>query len=165
MKKTIKIVGGILILAIIICGIVFAVNNKEQSEEGKESSKEHTFNSNNEIKTALTLKDEIQNNTIWCGTFQLIWNDLKNDLAKQDITFTPQKQIVKNLNEETFTTKDISEQYYYKKVGTPSIQLKEEIEKAIKEKFNETSDILDQFDWDKKSKEDYFLYVKKRISI
>ena len=105
MKKTIKIVGGILILAIIICGIVFAVNNKEQSEEGKESSKEHTFNSNNEIKTALTLKDEIQNNTIWCGTFQLIWNDLKNDLAKQDITFTPQKQIVKNLNEEmTFGT-------------------------------------------------------------
>ena len=130
MKKTIKIVGGILILAIIICGIVFAVNNKEQSEEGKESSKEHTFNSNNEIKTALTLKDEIQNNTIWCGTFQLIWNDLKNDLAKQDITFTPQKQIVKNLNEETFTTKDISEQYYYKKVGTPSVQLKEEIEKS-----------------------------------
>ena len=152
MKKAIKIVGGILILAIIICGIVFVVNNKKQSEEGKESPKEHSFNSNNEIKTALTLKDEIQNNTIWCGTFQLIWNDLKNDLAKQDITFTPQKQIVKNLNEETFTTKDISEQYYYKKVGTPSIQLKKEIEKAIKEKFNETSDILDEFDWDKKSK-------------
>lgn len=159
MKKAIKIVGGILILAIIICGIVFAVNNKKQSEEGKKSQKELSFNSNNEIKTALTLKDEIQNNTIWCGTFQLIWNDLKNDLAKQDITFTPQKQIVKNLNEETFKTKDISEQYYYKKVGTPSIQLKEEIEKAIKEKFNEKSEILDGFDWNKKSKEDYFLYV------
>ena len=159
MKKAIKIVGGILILAIIICGIVFAVNNKKQSEEGKKSQKEHSFNSNNEIKTALTLKDEIQNNTIWCGTFQLIWNDLKNDLAKQDITFTPQKQIVKNLNEETFTTKDISEQYYYKKVETPSIQLKKEIEKAIKEKFNEKSEILDGFDWNKKSKEDYFLYV------
>ena len=57
MKKNIKIVGVILILAIIICGIVFAVNNKKQSEEGKEGSKEHTFNSNNEIKTALTLKE------------------------------------------------------------------------------------------------------------
>lgn len=39
MKKAIKIVGGILILAIIICGIVFAVNNKKQSEEGKKKSK------------------------------------------------------------------------------------------------------------------------------
>ena len=70
MKKAIKIVGGILILAIIICGIVFAVNNKKQSEEGKKSQKEHSFNSNNEIKTALTLKDEIQNNTIWYRKFR-----------------------------------------------------------------------------------------------
>ena len=37
------------------------------------------------LTTVLTLEDEIQNDSIWCGTFQLIWNDLKNDLAKQDI--------------------------------------------------------------------------------
>ena len=111
------------------------------------------------ITTALTLEDEITNDTIWCGTFQLIWNDLKNDLAKQDIVFTPQLEVVENLNKETFTTKDISEEYYYKKVGTPSLELKEEIEKAIKDKFNETSDILDDFEWENRDPKDHFLYA------
>lgn len=112
-----------------------------------------------DLSVALTLEDEIQNNTIWCGTFQLIWNDLKNDLAKQDIVFTPQLEVVENLNKETFTIDDISEESYYKKLGTPSLELKEEIENAIKEKFNETSNILDDFDWENVGPEDYFLYV------
>lgn len=111
------------------------------------------------ITTALTLEDEITTDTIWCGTFQLIWNDLKNDLAKQDIVFTPQLKVVENLNKETFTTKDISEAYYYKKIGTPSLALKNEIEKAIKDKFNETSDILDDFEWENRDPKDYFLYA------
>ena len=111
------------------------------------------------ITTALTLEDEITNDTIWCGTFQLIWNDLKNDLVKQDIVFTPQLEVVENLNKETFTTKDISEAYYYKKIGTPSLVLKKEIEKAIKDKFNETSDILDDFEWENRDPKNYFLYA------
>lgn len=110
-----------------------------------------------EITTTLTLEDEIQNDTIWCGSFQLIWNDLKNDLAKQDIVFTPQLKVVENLNKETFTINDLSDKYYYKKLGRPTIELKEEIEKAIKDKFNETSDILDGFDWSEES--GYFLYA------
>lgn len=89
----------------------------------------------------------------------MIWNDLKNDLAKQDIVFTPQLKVIENLNKETFKISDISDKYYYKKVGTPSIALKEEIEKAIKEKFNETSDILDDFDWENRDPKDYFLYA------
>ncbi len=40
----------------------------------------------------------------WCGTFNLIWNDLKNELAKKDIEFTPQLDVVRNLNKGTFNT-------------------------------------------------------------
>lgn len=113
----------------------------------------------NGITTVLSLEDEVQDDTIWCGTFQLIWNDLKNDLAKQDIVFNPQLKVIENLNKETFKTSDISDKYYYKKVGTPSLKLKEEIEKAIKDKFNETSDILDDFEWENRDSKDYFLYA------
>lgn len=127
-------------------------------EENKNSTNNDEVTSS-DISVALTLEDEIQNDTIWCGTFQLIWNDLKNDLAKQDIVFTPQLEVVENLNKETFTVDDISEESYYKKIGTPSLELKEEIENAIKEKFNETSNILDDFDWENARPEDYFLYV------
>ncbi len=126
-------------------------NNTIENLKNQENSED--------LSVALTLEDEIQNDTIWCGTFQLIWNDLKNDLAKQDIVFTPQLDVVNNLNKETFTTDDLSEEYYYKKLGTPSLELKEEIKNAIKEKFNETSDILDDFDWKNAKPEDYFLYV------
>lgn len=146
MKK--KVIIGILIVLAII--LLFPILMK--LKDGKLISTEG-------LTTALTLEDEIENDTIWCGTFQLIWNDLKNDLAKQDIVFEPQLKVVENLNKETFTTDDLSEEYFYKKVGTPSIKLKEEIEKAIKDKFNETSDILDDFEWKNRDPKDYFLYT------
>ena len=127
----------------------------------KKATNPHYSYNTEDVTTALTLEDEIDknNNTIWCGTFQLIWNDLKETIAKQDIVFTPQLQVVENLNKETFKAEDISEKYFYKKVGTPSLELKKEIEKAIKEKFNETSDILDDFQWENRDPKDYFLYA------
>lgn len=93
------------------------------------------------------------------GTFNLIWNDLKNDLAKQDIVFENQEEFVNNLNKGTFNTSYLSENSYYKKYGTPTPKLKEEIEKAIKEKFNEDSDILGDFEFEGNDPKDYFLYV------
>ena len=160
MKKLILIIVSIIIL--IVSG-VFAysqITKKTEIEEPKATSSSQTSLSSTEgITTVLTLDDEITDNTIWCGTFQLIWNDLKNDLAKQDIVFNPQLKVVENLNKETFTTKELSEASYYKKIGTPSLKLKEEIEKAIKDKFNETSDILDDFDWENRDPLDYFLYL------
>lgn len=152
--KKVFITLVIIVLVILITGGAYTILNKDG-----EIGEKKPYVSTEGITTALTLEDEIAEDTIWCGTFQLIWNDLKNDLAKQDIVFTPQLQVVENLNKETFTTNDLSEEYYYKKIGTPSIELKEEIEKAIKDKFNETSDILDDFDWENRDPKDYFLYV------
>lgn len=112
-----------------------------------------------QMDVVLSLEDQVTTDSIWCGTFNLIWNDLKNNLAKQDIVFTPQLEAVTNLNKGTFTTKDISAESFYKVYGNPSLKLKGEIEKAIKEKFNETSDILDDFNWEGASPKDYFLYA------
>jgi len=50
------------------------------------------------INVITSLEDDLQNNTIWCGTFNLIWNDLKNNLAKQGIKFSNQSKIIDNLN-------------------------------------------------------------------
>ena len=143
-----------------IDGIAIEILGKEiYNNTSKSDIKEkETFNTEG-VTTTLTLEDEIQDDTIWCGTFQLIWNDLKNELAKQDIIFEPQLEVVENLNKETFTTNDLTDKYYYKKIGTPSIELKNEIEREIKEKFNEKSDILDEFDWQNRDDRDYFLYA------
>lgn len=112
-----------------------------------------------------TLSDKISKDTSWCPTFQLIWNDFKNAIVKEDIKFDEKLDILDNLNKEEFTTKDISDNYYYKIYGRKNLELKSKIENAIKEKFNQKSDILDQFDWSSDaldSGEDvidrYFLY-------
>ncbi len=112
-----------------------------------------------------TLSDKISKDTSWCPTFQLIWNDFKNDIVKQDIKFEKKLDMLDNLNEEDFTKNDISDSYYYKIYGRKNLELKSKIENAIKEKFNQKSDILDQFDWSSDaldSGEDvidrYFLY-------
>lgn len=159
MKKILIIITSIVILIALGVFTYTKVIKDETGENPKPSSGATTMSSTEGITTVLTLDDEITDNTIWCGTFQLIWNDLKNDLAKQDIVFTPQLKVAENLNKETFTVRELSEKYYYKKIGTPTLKLKEEIEKAIKNKFNEKSDILDDFDWTNKTSEDYFLYV------
>ena len=183
MKK--KIIIICLVVLLILLG-TYAIKNTKQNEAnssekqknsqetiGNNSSTEESIKGNTEdntqssiqnntegINTVLTLEDEINNNSIWCGTFQLIWNDLKDQIAKQDIVFTPQLKVVENLNKETFKTSDISDKYYYKKIGTPTPELKKEIEKAIKDKFNEESKILNDFNWNSAASEDnYFLYA------
>lgn len=100
------------------------------------------------ITTVATLKDKLKDDSIWCATFQLIWNDMKNEVVKQDVVFSNQPEIVDNLNKESFTEDMISDEYYYKTYGSATVALRDEIKKAIKEKFNETSDILDSFSWD-----------------
>ena len=157
-KKVLIIIGIILLLILLIFGIWYAIDtNRTNSNEPTNPIASTTLTEGTDV--ILSLEDTITNNSVWCGTFNLIWNDLKNDLAKQDIVFSPQLEVVENLNKSTFTTDELSEDSYYKKYGTPSIELKEEIENAIKEKFNETSDILDDFNWNDTGSKDYFLYA------
>lgn len=159
-KKSILIIGSIIILIILGGFAYLQIIQKTKTEKPKTTlSGKTSLSSKKEITTVLTLEDEIQDDTIWCGTFQLIWNDLKNDLAKQDILFTPQLKAVENLNKETFNENDLSDKYFYKKIGTPSINLKNEIEQAIKDKFDEKSDILNDFEWENRDPKDYFLYA------
>lgn len=87
-------------------------------------------------------------NRIWVGTFQLVWNDLMNEIVKGPVVFEGKKsRLVEQLNTQSFTKNMISEDSYYTKFGETSPELRTTIENAIKEKFNETSDVLDSVDW------------------
>lgn len=150
----------VVLIIIFIIAVILLVSILIISRKGKNEVTNTRYNPE-DVTIALTLEDKIDksNNAMWCGTFQLIWNDLRNDLAKQDIVFTPQPEVVENLNKGTFNTSKISDKSYYKIYGKPTFELKKQIESAIKEKFNETSDILDSFNWDNSGENDYFLYA------
>lgn len=158
-RKIIKVlIAIIVILVIVLISTIIdksteiktledtvAVNNQVQTNN-QITSREEIKKSPNEIQVLPTTVDAIYDNSSWCGTFQLVWNDLLEELAlngkiENDI------EIVKNLNQKTFVEEDLSEEYYYKKFGLKTLKLKTEIENGIKKKFNEKSDILDTLDW------------------
>ncbi len=144
MKKKVKVIVGVIIIVLIIFiggVVIFKKNKKLKGTEG--------------VMVVPTMQDKIDADSSWCATFELVWNDMKNEVVKNDIVFEPQEEFAKNLNKEEFTKDMISDEYYYKKYGLKSLELKKEIEKGIKEKFNQTSDILDSFDWSEDALNDF----------
>ena len=142
MSKKIKILIICVILILLIVVGIIAVN--KANIFGKKATKLEMVDG---ITVVPTMNDTITTDSSWCGTFQLVWNDMKNEVVKKDIVFNPQLDMVKNLNKEDFNESMLSEDYYFKIYGLKTLELKEQIENGIKEKFNQTSDILDDFDW------------------
>ena len=108
-----------------------------------------------------SLEDKFSSSAVWCGTFNLIWNDLRDELVKGDIVWLeePMSDQVKNLNKGTFTTKELADSSYYKIYDHPTPALKTKIESSIWKKFKQKSDILDQFNFEGHGDDDWFLYT------
>ncbi len=107
-------------------------------------------NQNSELVLVPTMKTSTaQQNRAWVGTFQIVWNDFQNNIIKGPVRFVGDEKnpVVKELNKQRFKASMLSANSYYKTYGEISPELKLQIETAIKEKFDETSDILEKFDW------------------
>lgn len=87
-------------------------------------------------------------NRVWVGTFQLVWNKFSEAIIGGPVEFDDYNSpVAAALNKKEFTKDNLDSSAYYIKHGTVSPKLKQAIESGIKHKFNETSDILDAFDW------------------
>lgn len=104
------------------------------------------YAANIEILPTMSSKTNVQDR-VWVATFQIVWNDLMDKFVFGPVRFFEgNPQIVKELNAQEFTTDDISSKSYYKYSGKITKDTKKTIEKGIKKKFNEKSDILNQLD-------------------
>ena len=168
MGKKVKIlIFSIIVIVIVTLAIIIVKSYNIVTPYNIVSQKATQLPKEEGITVVPTMRDKITADSSWCGTFQLVWNDMKNNVVKQDIIFSPQEKMAENLNKEEFTQEMISDEYYFKTYGLKTLDLKEEIEKGIKEKFNQESDILDKFDWSENELDNpndsdikrYFFYV------
>ena len=105
-----------------------------------------SFAANVEILPTMQSKTNVQDR-VWVGTFQIVWNDFMDRIVHSIIKFPDGTPVMVNeLNKQDFTVDELSDKSYYRYVGKVQKNTKKIITKAIKKKFNEKSDILDQLD-------------------
>ena len=89
-RKKIIIIAAIIITIVTI--VVVCFNQVGVNFRGK-----ITLEKTNDTTVVPTMLDKLTADSTWCGTFQLIWNDMKNEVAKKDVVFTPQEIMAENL--------------------------------------------------------------------
>ena len=154
-----------VILVLIVIAIIFLIGkyNEQIAEKAKDIIENNIApalaQEEPNVNVVPTMKEKINGNTVWCGSIQLAWNDFKDNIVKQDIEFSPQLEMVNNLNTSEFTAEMISAEDYYIKSGVMTSALKQEIETGLKDKFDYTSDLLNQFNWEENNAIKYFAYA------
>lgn len=148
MNKVSKIFIIVLCVGIILSGVVYATIKISQNIKEKA-----------EMTPTYTSKiSSIDTNKVWVGTFNLVWNDFMNDVIGDKIEFEDgYSALADELNKQTFTVEQLNKNSYFKIHGKENLTLKNQIEQGIKQKFNETSSIIDKCDWEKG--EGYVLYA------
>lgn len=78
-------------------------------------------------------------NVIWCGTFQLVWNEVCG-LIGEDVHFVNEPAMVVDLNKKAFTSKDLDSASYVALAGFVRDGIQDKIHTTINQKFGKTAD-------------------------
>lgn len=120
MNKSLKTFIIVLFVGILLSGAVYATIKIIENVKGKA-----------QITPTFTSKiSTIDTNKVWVGTFNLVWNDFMNEVIKGKIEFVDgYSELANELNKQSFTAEELSEESYYKTYGKSSLKLKQQIEK------------------------------------
>ena len=149
MNKIKKILIIIALIIVSTTGIIYSVMKINGGAKGK-AKMVPSFSS------SISTMDE---NKVWCGTFNLVWNDFMNDVIGHKIEFEDgPSEMANELNEQKFTIDELDEKSYFKIHGIENLDLKNKIIQGIKNKFNEESTILERCDFNNEES-GYVLYA------
>ena len=148
MNKVLKICIIILCATFILSGVTYATIKIIENVKGKAK-----------ITPTYTSKlSSTDTNKVWCGTFNLVWNDFMNDVIGRKIEFEDgSSELADELNKQSFTANELNPNSYFKTHGVATFDLKSQIDNGIKQKFNEDSKVLDKVEWG--NSEAYVLYA------
>lgn len=140
MNKTLKILLILVSTTIILTGITYASVKIYEKIKGQATM---TPIFTGEI-------GDTDTNNIWISTFQLAWNEFKENVVGKNIEFEDESSKIANeLNKNIFTKEMLSENSYYISVEKTSPELREKLLKDINEKFGiKDNSILNEVNFD-----------------
>ena len=156
MNKFAKVIIAILCISVLLAGGVYATMKIIENFTGKA-----------EITPTYTSKlSTMDSNKVWCGTFNLVWNDFMNDVVKGKIEFKDgESELANELNKQSFKSDQLSENSYFKIHGQAMGEdLKNKIQNGIKQKLNEDSKIIDKIDWNDSNGYVLYAMLKKKFN-
>jgi hypothetical protein len=74
-------------------------------------------------------------NLMYCATFQIVWNQLVDEIIKSPITLDGDPPSAKSLNKRLFEKEEIAEECYLAMAGFGRDDITEKIKRGLKEKF------------------------------
>lgn len=156
MNKVSKVIIVILCISILLAGGVYASIKIMENFTGKASI----------TPTYISQLSTMDTNKVWCGTFNLVWNDFMNDVIGRKIEFEdgPSK-LADELNKQSFKADQLSENSYFKIYGQAmGDDLRNKIQNGIKQKFNEDSKLVDRIDWNDSNGYVLYAMLKKEFN-
>ncbi len=81
-------------------------------------------------------------NLLYCSTFQIAWNGLKNDIIKEDIRLVNEPPMVGFLNKGLSTKDHISDDAYVAMAGAGKVGIVDKLNMALREKFGDQAPVV-----------------------
>ena len=160
-KRGIKFIVILLLIVSFISGITYTVY-KYTSKEEKVSVEVTPNTSINENKDT---DDNILNNKLWIGTFNLVWNDFMDKEIGGPIKFVDgESKLADELNKQSFKEDQLNPDSLYKVMCPAITENKVKIEKDLLDKFNEKSEFLDRVLWDAPNNYIVYAMLKKEFN-
>lgn len=94
------------------------------------------------IKLVPSLQNEIEDNAAWCASFELAWQTFQNEYLENEFSYDENNKTIGYLVDECKREFNLDQKEYYVKSGKKTLDLRNEIMREIKRKFNTNSDIL-----------------------
>ena len=156
MSKVSKVIIIMLCISVLLAGGVYATMKIIKGFIGKaEITPTYT--------SGLSTMD---GNKVWCGTFNLVWNDFMNDVVKGNVEFRDgESELANELNKQSFKVDQLSDNSYFNIHGQAMGEdLKNKIQIGIKQKFNEDSNLIDRIDWNDSNGYVLYAMLKKEFN-
>ncbi len=74
-------------------------------------------------------------NVIWCSTFQLAWDKLRQDLIREPVQLVGAEPLANRLNQGTYPTGDVEAKSYYVATGFVKDGIIEQVQKEMARRF------------------------------